>query len=194
MNSNSALIIPAPPPATNAAAELTLRDIKAPVEIANPWLWVWWTLGILFSCALIYFLWWLWQKKQNEAKVVRIIPPHERARKKLEEALRIISEAEPFTVLVSDTIRLYLEEQFKFRAPERTTEEFLYELQNTELLTPDQKQTLGEFLSRCDLVKFARYEPSESELREIYDAANRLINETEPPALAPQPLPLASAK
>ncbi|MEO5802184.1 MAG: hypothetical protein ABIR24_01535 [Verrucomicrobiota bacterium] len=180
MNTNSALVIPAPSSATNAVAELTLRDIKAPLDIPNPWLWLWWTLGVLLLGALIYFLWRHWQKKQNHSKVARIIPPHERARKKLEEALRIISEPAPFTVLVSDTIRVYLEERFNFRAPERTTEEFLYELQHTELLTPDQKQTLGEFLSRCDLVKFARYEPTESELRELHVAANRLIDETEP--------------
>ena len=31
-------------------------------------------------------------------------------------------------------------------------------------------------------------------LRELYDSANRLINETEPPALDPQPSTLASAK
>jgi hypothetical protein len=197
MNTNSALVIPAQSSATNAAAELTLRDIKAPVEIFNPWLLVWWALGILLLGVVIYFLWRYWQKKQNQAKVARIIPPHERARKKLEEALRIISDPEPFTVLVSDTIRVYLEERFNFRAPERTTEEFLYELQNTELLTPDQKQTLGEFLSRCDLVKFARYEPTESELREIHIAANRLIDETEPKFIEQIPgsaLPVPSSK
>jgi hypothetical protein len=60
---------------------------------------------------------------------------------------------------------LYLEERFDFHAPERTTEEFLYELQATELLTRDQKESLAEFLKRCDLVKFAKYEPREPELR-----------------------------
>jgi len=194
MNTNSALIIPAPSSATNAAAELTLRDIKAPLDIPNPWLWLWWTIGILIFALAVFFLWRWWKHNQVAKKIERIIPPHERARKKLEAALRMISEPEPFTVLVSDTIRVYLEERFNFHAPDRTTEEFLYELQNTELLTPDQKQTLGEFLSRCDLVKFARYEPTESELRELYDSANRLINETEPPALDPRPLTLASAK
>ena len=43
--------------------------------------------------------------------------------------------------------------------------EFLYELRETNLLAPDQKDGLGEFLKRCDLVKFARYEPREPELR-----------------------------
>lgn len=179
MNTNSALVIPSQSSATNVA-ELTLRDIKAPVEIPNPWLWLWWTLGILLAAALAYFAWRMWRKQKAVTAVARIIPPHERARKKLEEALRIIAEPEPFTVSVSNTLRVYLEECFNFHAPERTTEEFLYELQNTEHLTPDQKQSLGEFLSRCDLVKFARYEPNETELRELHAAANRLIDETEP--------------
>ncbi len=175
-------------------AELTLRDLKPPVEIPNPWLWLWWALGILFVAAVAFLLWRYWKKQKNQASVPRVIPAHERARKKLEEALQIISEPEPFTVLVSNTLRVYLEERFNFRAPERTTEEFLYELQNTEHLTPDQKQSLGEFLSRCDLVKFARYEPTETELRELHAAANRLIDETEPPALDPRPSTLDSAK
>ena len=187
MNTNSALVIPDPSSATNAAAELTLRDIKAPVDIPNPWLWLWWSLNILVFALAIYFFWRWWNRNQAAKKVERIIPPHERARKKLEAALRIISDPEQFTVAVSDTIRIYLEERFNFRAPERTTEEFLYELQNTEHLTPDQKQSLGEFLSRCDLVKFARYEPTETELRELHAAANRLIDETEPKFSEPAP-------
>jgi hypothetical protein len=187
MNTNSALVIPSQSSATNAAAELTLRDIKAPVDIPNPWLWLWWSLGVLVFALTIYFFWRWWNSNQAAKKIERIIPPHERARKKLEAALRIISEPEQFTVVVADTIRVYLEERFSFRAPERTTEEFLHELQNTEHLTPDQKQSLGEFLSRCDLVKFARYQPTEIELRELHAAANRLIDETEPKFTEPVP-------
>jgi len=82
--------------------------------------------------------------------------------------------------VVSDTIRWYLEERFNFHAPERTTEEFLYELQETDLLLPDQKESLSEFLKRCDLVKFARYEPGEPELHDLHGAAVRLVEETEP--------------
>ncbi len=161
------------------SADLTLHDIKAPIDIPNPWLWFWWALGILTLCAGLY-LWRRWLKKQAAAKPIRTIPPHERARQKLQQALPLIYEPVPFIILVSDTIRHYLEERFDFHAPDRTTEEFLYELQNTQFLTPDQKQSLGDFLTRCDLVKFARYEPTEAELRELYDSANRLVDETEP--------------
>lgn len=48
------------------------------------------------------------------------------------------------------------------------------------MLTALQQQSWGDFLTRCDLVKFARYEPREPELRELYDAAVRLVEETEP--------------
>jgi hypothetical protein len=94
--------------------------------------------------------------------------------------LALIATPRPFCIMVSDTIRIYLEERFDFHAPERTTEEFLYELKSTNRLTPDQKTSLGEFLERCDLVKFARYEPSEPELRELHSSAVRLLDETEP--------------
>jgi hypothetical protein len=193
MNTNSALIIPAQSPATNAA-NLQLHDVKAPVAIANPWLWFWWSLGILVCAGIAFYLWRLWRKKKSQVPAAPIIPPHERARQKLQQALLQIYEPVPFTILVSDTVRVYLEERFNYRAPERTTEEFLHELQNSEHLTPDQKQTLGEFLSRCDLVKFARYEPTEMELRELHASAVRLVDETEPPALDPRPSTLDTAK
>ncbi len=48
------------------------------------------------------------------------------------------------------------------------------------MLTGEQKDSLGEFLKRCDLVKFARYEPGEPELHDLHDSALRLVEETEP--------------
>ncbi|MEO7300917.1 MAG: hypothetical protein ABI042_20315 [Verrucomicrobiota bacterium] len=193
MNSNSALVIPAHSPATNVA-DLTLHDIKAPIDIPDPWRWVWLALGFLLVVTIVFILWRFWRKKQSAVLPERIILPHERARQKLQQALALKAEPVLFTVAVSDTIRLYLEERFNFRAPERTTEEFLYELQNTDLLTPDQKQTLGEFLSRCDLVKFARYEPTQTELHELHNSAGRLVDETEPSTLDSSSSTLASTK
>jgi hypothetical protein len=101
-------------------------------------------------------------------------------KQKLTAALAMIGQPKEFCILVSDTIRWYLEERFEFHAPERTTEEFLHELRGTDLLSSDQKQSLVEFLNRCDLVKFARYEPGEPELRDLHHAAVRLVEETEP--------------
>jgi len=112
------------------------------------------------------------------------VPAHIRAKQKLQQALALITQPKPFVVAVSDTARTYLEERFNFHAPERTTEEFLRELASTKLLLPDQKESLGNFLASCDLVKFAKYEPGEKELLELHGSALRLVEETEP-----QPVP-----
>ncbi len=165
----------------NAASPATdIRDIKPPVVISSGWGWVWWTLGALAVLAILYFAWRFWQKRRSQITEEPPLPAHIRAKQKLEEALALLSQPKEFCVLVSDTIRTYLEERFDFRAPERTTEEFLHELQTTELLMAEQKEKLGEFLESCDLVKFAKYEPGEPELRDLHGSAVRLVEETEP--------------
>jgi len=167
-----------------AQATNDLRAIKPPVVIPSGWEWLWWTLTVLALAMLSYFAWRWWQKNRRKPKTLEVtIPPHERARRKLQEALDYIDEPRPFCILVSDAVRLYLEEAFSMRAPERTTEEFLDELQTSALLWLTQKQLLGDFLMRCDLVKFARHEPPVDQLQELYRSALRLIDETQ--SLAP---------
>jgi hypothetical protein len=157
-----------------------IRDIKPPIEISDGLAWLWWTL-IVLALAVAAFL--LWRRLKNRKTNIVLPPPvpaHIRAKHKLEQALALIAQPKPFVIEVSDTARAYLEERFEFRAPERTTEEFLRELRGTKLLLPEQKESLGEFLAGCDLVKFAKYEPGEKELRELHSSALRLVEETEP--------------
>ncbi len=166
--------------AAAGAGTNALRDIKPPVEIPSGWAWVFWVLLVLAAAALAFWAWRYWQKRRAQAKVVPVVPPHIRAKQKLREALALIGQPREFCILVSDTVRWYLEERFDFHAPERTTEEFLHELQETNLLTPGQKESLSEFLKRCDLVKFAKYEPGLPELEDLHSSAVRLVEETEP--------------
>jgi hypothetical protein len=207
---SSAVIVPASSASTNSAATNStaaadIRDIKAPVEIPSGWFWLWCVLGALGIALASYFAWRFWQRHRIRPRAEEvIIPPHVRARRKLEQALALIYEPRPFCISVSGTLRTYLEEAFSLRAPERTTEEFLDELQSSALLSFSQKQLLGDFLMRCDLVKFAREEPSVDRLKELHASALRLIDETsvflqrpeaappsgEPPQ--PQPPPLTS--
>ena len=158
----------------------SLRDIKPPLVIPSGWEWLVWTVGLAAAAAIAFFLWRWWQIKRARAAIVPPIPAHVRAKQRLQEALALMNQPRPFCILVSDTVRWYLEERFQFRAPERTTEEFLHELQASNLLTVEQKSTLGDFLQRCDLVKFARYEPHQAELENLHSSALRLVEETEP--------------
>jgi hypothetical protein len=164
----------------NATMVTDIRDIKPPIEITSGWAWLWWLLAVLTVIVGAILIWRWWRKRKVIIPVVPPIPAHVRAKQKLAEALALISQPKPFVIAVSDTARFYLEERFQFRAPERTTEEFLRELGGTKLLLPEQKESLGDFLESCDLVKFAKYEPGEKELRELHGSAVRLIEETEP--------------
>jgi hypothetical protein len=174
---------------TNASVSLAeatdIRDIAPPLEIPGEFAWLWWVVGaaVLITTVVALLIYLRTRRQQVIAPIV--IPPHIRAKQKLQDALALIAQPKPFVIAVSDTARWYLEERFKFHAPERTTEEFLHELQRTDLLTRDQKDSLGGFLASCDLVKFARYEPGEAELRELHASAVRLVEETEPVAVAP---------
>jgi hypothetical protein len=194
MNTNSAaLIVPAPgASATNQLAQVDIRQAKPPVELPAGWAWAWWLLLLVALAAAGCWAWRRRRKQQPPVEPERLVPPHVRARERLRAALALLHQPEPFCVEVSHTLRVYLEECFNLRAPERTTEEFLEELQASPLLALSQKRSLADFLMRCDLVKFARYEPREPELRDLYDAAVRLVEGTEPLPLATAPPPAAA--
>ncbi|MCA9399895.1 MAG: hypothetical protein KC618_09100, partial [Candidatus Omnitrophica bacterium] len=66
------------------------------------------------------------------------------------------------------------------KASEMTTEEFLLHLRNSDKLTSQHKQILKDFLSSCDLVKFAKHVPGDSEIQDGINAARDLIQQTKP--------------
>jgi hypothetical protein len=165
---------------SSISAATDIRDIKPPIPISDGFAWLWWVLATLIAAIILFFIFrWL---KNRKSKIVLPppVPAHVRAKKKLAEALALIANPKPFVIAVSDAARAYLEERFNFHAPERTTEEFLRELNKSNLLLPEQKASLGQFLESCDLVKFAKYEPGENELRGLHSSAVRLVEETEP--------------
>jgi hypothetical protein len=175
ISNNTALIVPPTP----AGMTNDIRGVKPPVEVPNDLAWLFWGIGIVLGLVAAYWAWRYFQKRRVYKLVVPPTPPHVRARQRLQAALASIQDPRVFCGKVSDALRIYLEERFRFHAPERTTEEFLVELQNTNILTASQKQSLTDFLQSCDLVKFARHEPAEAALRDLHDCALRLLDETQ---------------
>ena len=171
---------------TNQAELGDIRPIKSPVVISDPWMWLYIGLALLAIGALIYYLWKRWHKARPPEPPKPPLPPHIRALQRLQDVMGLITDPYQFISAVSDIIRQYLEERFDLKAPERTTEEFLLEMKNSPVLLPEHKQQLADFLNRCDLVKFARYEPTESELGDIHHVAVRFVDETQPPPPKPE--------
>jgi hypothetical protein len=79
---------------------------------------------------------------------------------------------------VSDILRHYIEHRFNLRAPERTTEEFLAELTYTNMLPRSDQERLGEFLRHCDLVKFAKHQPTAEQIQKTFNLVKDFIETT----------------
>ena len=192
-NSN-ALVLPAKPSNTNSAVAQDIRPIRDPLPLGPDLTWLWITLALAATAAVIW--WWLTRKKPETIDPALLIPAHRRAKERLRGANELFSDPYAFCSLVSDVTRVYLEERFNLHAPDRTTEEFLDELRNSSRLNEEHKALLENFLTKCDLAKFAREEPTEPELHGLLDAALRLIDETREveataPALEPVTAELA---
>lgn len=187
-NANALIVTDAPPtPAPRSMAAEDIRPLKAPVEIpSNAWM-LWGAMALAFVVGA-FWLWWSATKKRRIAPTAPPPPPPAvRARQRLKEALGLINEPKLFCSEVADALRVYLEERFHLHAPERTTEEFLSELQSSATLSPPQKVSLQDFLTKCDLAKFARYKPSMMELMAMQRAAIEFVDQTDAPAAATPP-------
>lgn len=161
-----------------------LKDIKPPVFFP-PNFWPWIILGILLLIGLVVlFIKFLINrlKKEKEFPLEPPKPPHQLALEAL-EALKsknypLLGRIKEYYSELSDIVRHYIEARFNIRAPEMTTEEFFYSLRNSADLSGTQKNLLKEFLSQCDMVKFAKYGPTEKEIDNSFNSARHFIEET----------------
>jgi hypothetical protein len=90
--------------------------------------------------------------------------PRERALEQLDRIQSELEKMQPyqFSISVSDVLRHYVSEQFNLPVTRQTSVEFLSALANFSQFSEEEKKLLEDFLSRCDLIKFARYEGSDS--------------------------------
>jgi hypothetical protein len=179
---------------SSAGKPQDIREIKPPRELPVSYL-----IPILIGAgalillaafvALLRFL------RRPRAAAARPPPPrsaheiaYEELRKIKDQDLPGRGLIEEFYVRVSNVVRHYLENRFALRSPERTTEEFLSEMASSETLSLKHQELVGDFLSHCDLVKFARFRPAPRQIENVYDSAVTLVDETTPPAAIPYPL------
>jgi hypothetical protein len=78
---------------------------------------------------------------------------------------------------LSILLRRYLENRFFMKALEETTAEIQQSIDNLELSDPD-KQAVMEVLAFCDLVKFAKFVPSEEETLNSLERSASFIHST----------------
>jgi hypothetical protein len=164
------------------------RDIKDAVDVPLPWnlrslLWI--AGGIaLISAAIIALI--LLKRRRAELVVAPPLPPHEWALRELdalrEEQLIERGEFHEFYFRLSAILRQYIERRFNIMAAEQTTEEFLRAARNHDALSEGHRVLLTQFLRQADMVKFAKFQPTQHESEAAFEAASHFVEETAPHA------------
>lgn len=132
---------------------------------------------------------WIIHRKNQPAPAPAPVPAHEKALLALaaleQQTDFATADPEPFFVAISTIVRHYLEDRFELRAPEQTTEEFIRAASSSSALRLEHQHLVGDFLTECDLVKFARHRPDADRMRKALAAGYRLVRETVPAPAAP---------
>ena len=149
-----------------------IRDIKPPLEPPRSFArLIILVVIIVLAIAIALFLYYYF-KRRKEGKALlprRQKPPrpaHEIAledlQKLVESDLLATGQVKQYYIELSEIIRLYIENRFSILSLEMTTDQLLGEMEREDLL-PEYIETVKEFLISCDLVKFAKYIPSDKE-------------------------------
>lgn len=167
------------PPTLEGELAASVQAFGEPFEPA----WNWRPAALAGGGALLLVLLGLWFRPRRRTMAAEVaLPPHVRALRELQrlrDAARTTeAQIDAFYVGTSQVLRDYLEERFALRAPERTTEEFLRDLEGGDGLASAHRAELERFLRQCDLVKFAGVRPGEGEHLATWQLAAAFVEAT----------------
>ena len=151
------------------------HDIAPPVDYSLIPTWAVF-VGTFVALSLIGGLvWWLWARSRLPGVPPQL--PRDRALAALNAAAVEIDAVTPyqFSIRVSDILRRYVTDQYGFPVTRQTSVEFLEQLNRGPQFSEDEKHLLEDFLNRCDLIKFARYDAAPSDSRLLLEDAMRFV-------------------
>ena len=150
------------------------HDIAPPVDysLLSPWVILCGALVVLLLCGLLG--WWArrrWQRPRPQPS------PRERTLELLDRISCEIETLSPyqFSIRVSDILRRYVTDQYQLPVTRQTSVEFLAALTKASPFSEDEKSLLEDFLNRCDLIKFARYDATTDDSRLLLEEATRFV-------------------
>lgn len=160
-----------------------IRDIQPPVTLPPNYFLLYLLAAILAAAGFFFLIRCLIKhSRKPKTETVLIKLPWEIAIDGLEElkSRELPSQGifKEYYILLSGIIRKYIEDRFKIKAPEMTTQEFLTYLKKSNDFKSDDKKLLEDFLNWCDMVKFAKYSPTLNEAEESFNFAKIFISKT----------------
>ncbi len=168
-----------------------IRGLKPPIEIKGGY---WGYLLILPILVLVAASGFLYYRQRAKAVALPAIP-EELKKPAWEVALLELEnlknsellekrQFKEYYIILSDTIRKYLERRYQITALDRTTQEVKAELKRAKVEGEMIDSAYG-FLHSCDLVKFAKYIPSKEEIENHRNEALTIINITKQEEVQP---------
>lgn len=150
------------------------HDIAPPLDysLIPPWLVF---VGSFIVLSLIGLLIWRYARRTKPPQPPKL--PREIALEELERISAEIEKMDPyrFSIRVSDILRRYVTDQYALPVTRQTSVEFLTALAKSSPFSADEKSLLEDFLNRCDLIKFARYEATSSDSHLLLEEAMRFV-------------------
>jgi len=166
-----------------------IRDVKAPLEIPRQWWYLirWMILGMFLVAAIVTGILLYRQYKMGKSLLpVREASPrpaHEVAIEALDRLrgsdLLEKGNIKQFYIELSEIIREYIDGRYFVVALEMTTTEVLCGLKEQNL-KDDVFHLFQIFLQNCDLVKFAKYIPSDEKRQKTVQLAYDIVEKTKP--------------
>ncbi len=166
--------------ATNATKLSDIKDIvKPPLQLARK-LWVPLAIALLALIAGLVTLLFLRKRKTAQLSSVPPQPPHIIAKQALDVLRKKQWSPEPFFTELSLILRTYLENRFSLNAPESTTEELTRSMTADNRLAIKEQQTLHNFMTQADLVKFARADAQQDVMQNAFETVEQFVEQTAP--------------
>ena len=157
-----------------------LRDIASPMPPSTP-IWVW----CLAAIPVLALAWLAIRRRRQRAEPevpVPRTPPHlialQALQRLLDEGLIERGEFDLFHTRLSWIVRRYIEHRFGYRMSVRTSDEFVNEMRRDPTTLGPYQDTLREFLTLCDRVKFARWIPDRPSVDGAVAACRGFLGET----------------
>ncbi len=159
------------------------HDIAPPVNYSLTPTWL-----IYAGCALVLaaigLAIWYFRHRQPPPAPPKL--PRQLALDALEKMSSEVDQIRPyeFSIKVSDVLRRYVTDQYGLPVTRQTSVEFLERLARNPQFSGDEKALLQDFLDRCDLIKFARYDATPVDSRSLLEEAVRFVKGAELAAVA----------
>ena len=155
-------------------ANADIHEIAPPVDYSLVPPWVIYAAIALALLVVGLIAWWIRNRAQRP-KPIR--SPRERALDALADVEREMETMTPyqFSIAVSDILRGYVTEQYQLPVTRQTSFEFLSMIAKSSPFFDEEKSLLEDFLGRCDLIKFARYDATMHDSQLLLEEATQFV-------------------